>query len=75
MTPVGKSRGSTGVVIATHADQALGLLTDPSDAEVQTLKAFGYSRNETVLHTDSSPQNKYLRGWTTRIDSFRSGDY
>ena len=42
------------VVIATHADQALGLLTDPSDQEVQTLKAFGYSRNETVLHTDAS---------------------
>jgi uncharacterized protein len=42
------------VVIATHADQALGLLTDPSDDEVSTLKEFGYSRNETVLHTDSS---------------------
>jgi predicted NAD/FAD-binding protein len=42
------------VVIATHADQALGLLTDPSDAEVSTLKEFGYSRNVTVLHTDSS---------------------
>ena len=33
------------VVIATHADQALGLLTDPSDEEVSTLKEFGYSRN------------------------------
>ena len=42
------------VVIATHADQALDLLTDPSDEEVATLKAFGYSRNVTVLHTDSS---------------------
>ncbi|MEP7035118.1 MAG: FAD-dependent oxidoreductase [Actinomycetota bacterium] len=42
------------VVIATHADQALGLLTDPSDDEVRTLKAFGYSHNETVLHTDTS---------------------
>ncbi|MDQ5840100.1 MAG: FAD-dependent oxidoreductase, partial [Chloroflexota bacterium] len=42
------------VVLATHADQALGLLTDPSDQEVQTLKAFGYSSNETLLHTDSS---------------------
>ena len=42
------------VVIATHADQALGMLTDPTDAEVETLKAFGYSRNETVLHTDAS---------------------
>ena len=42
------------VVIATHADQALSLLADPSDAEVATLKQFGYSANETVLHTDSS---------------------
>src|SRR5487761_1245358 len=42
------------IVIATHADQALALLTDPSDAEVSTLKEFGYSRNVTVLHTDSS---------------------
>ena len=42
------------VVIATHADQALDLLTDPSDEEVTTLKEFGYSRNVTVLHTDSS---------------------
>ncbi len=32
------------VVIATHADQALGLLADPSDAEVTTLKQFGYSQ-------------------------------
>jgi uncharacterized protein len=42
------------VVIATHADQALGLLTDPTDAEVTVLKQFGYSRNVTVLHTDGS---------------------
>jgi uncharacterized protein len=42
------------VVIATHADQALGLLTDPSDAEVSTLKQFGYSQNVTVLHTDGA---------------------
>jgi predicted NAD/FAD-binding protein len=42
------------VVIATHADQALGMLADPSDDEVTTLKEFTYSRNPTVLHTDSS---------------------
>ncbi|MGZ5369459.1 MAG: NAD(P)/FAD-dependent oxidoreductase [Aeromicrobium sp.] len=42
------------VVIATHADQALALLTDASDAEVNTLGAFGYSENETVLHRDAS---------------------
>ena len=40
------------VVIATHADEALKLLTDASDAELKTLGAFGYSENETVLHRD-----------------------
>ncbi len=42
------------VVIATHADIALGLLTDPSGEETRVLGAFEYSDNETVLHTDAS---------------------
>jgi predicted NAD/FAD-binding protein len=42
----------THVVIATHADTALGLLADPTVAEHAVLGAFGYSRNHTVLHTD-----------------------
>jgi uncharacterized protein len=60
------------VVIATHADQALGLLTDPSDAEVATLKQFGYSHNVTVLHTDSSvlPDAAQARAcWNYRMTS------
>jgi len=40
------------VVIATHADQALSLLVNPTDDEVTTLKQFQYSANETVLHSD-----------------------
>jgi uncharacterized protein len=42
------------VVIATHADEALGLLTDPSDLETVVLSAFDYSPNATLLHTDGS---------------------
>ncbi len=60
------------VVIATHADQALDLLTDPSDEEVTTLKAFGYSRNVTVLHTDNSvlPDAARARAcWNYRMTS------
>ncbi|MGA6166636.1 NAD(P)/FAD-dependent oxidoreductase [Amycolatopsis magusensis] len=40
------------VVVATHADQALGLLGEPTDAEREVLGAFGYSRNEAWLHTE-----------------------
>ena len=42
------------VVIATHADEALALLADPTAAESEVLGAFRYSRNETVLHRDGS---------------------
>jgi predicted NAD/FAD-binding protein len=41
------------VVLATHADTALALLAAPSVAERDVLGEFGYSRNRTVLHTDS----------------------
>jgi predicted NAD/FAD-binding protein len=39
-------------VVATHADDALSLLVDPTAAERATLGAFSSSVNETVLHTD-----------------------
>jgi predicted NAD/FAD-binding protein len=42
------------VVIATHPDQALRLLADPSAAERQVLGAFGYSGSTVLLHTDTS---------------------
>ncbi len=42
------------VVIAAHPDQALAMLADPSAAERAVLGGFGYSTNQTVLHTDSS---------------------
>ncbi|MBA2740514.1 MAG: FAD-dependent oxidoreductase [Actinobacteria bacterium] len=49
-----KTRTYDRVVIATHADQALALLEDPSDHERAILGAFPYTRNDAVLHTDSS---------------------
>jgi uncharacterized protein len=65
------------VVIAIHADQALALLADPSDAEVATLKQFGYSRNATVLHTDGSvlPDAARARAcWNYRMTSCHRPD-
>jgi predicted NAD/FAD-binding protein len=42
------------VVIATHSDQALAMLSDPSPREAEILGAIPYQRNEAVLHTDST---------------------
>jgi len=40
------------VVVATHSDQALSMLRDPSDDERSILSAIAYQPNEAVLHTD-----------------------
>jgi predicted NAD/FAD-binding protein len=42
------------VVLATHADEALHLLGDPTDAEFDVLGSFAYSANLTQLHSDES---------------------
>ncbi|HEX5852030.1 MAG TPA: FAD-dependent oxidoreductase [Solirubrobacteraceae bacterium] len=42
------------VILATHSDQALALLSDPSARESETLGAIPYQDNEAVLHTDSA---------------------
>lgn len=41
-----------GVVVATHAPDALSVLADPSEEERRVLGAFRTTTNETVLHTD-----------------------
>jgi predicted NAD/FAD-binding protein len=42
------------VVIATHSDQALRMLRDPSSRERELLSSIAYQPNEAVLHTDST---------------------
>ncbi|MEP7056269.1 MAG: NAD(P)/FAD-dependent oxidoreductase [Caldimonas sp.] len=53
------------VVIATHADQALGLLPDASVDERRLLGAFGYSRNRAVLHRDASLMPRRPAVWSS----------
>lgn len=47
-------RAFDGVVVATSAPRALGLLEDASAEEQELLGAFETTSNETVLHTDAS---------------------
>jgi predicted NAD/FAD-binding protein len=53
------------VVIATHSDQALALLADPSEAEREILGAIPYQRNEAVLHTDTSLLPRRRATWSS----------
>jgi predicted NAD/FAD-binding protein len=53
------------VVVATHADQALELLEDPSPDERRVLGAWSYSRNHVVLHTDTALLPPRRRAWAS----------
>jgi hypothetical protein len=53
------------VVIATHADQALELLDDPTAQERRLLGAFHYSRNTAVLHSDPALMPKRRAVWSS----------
>jgi predicted NAD/FAD-binding protein len=53
------------VVIATHSDQALAMLGDPSEAEREILGAVPYQANEAVLHTDASLMPRRRAAWSS----------
>ncbi|MBO9514903.1 MAG: NAD(P)/FAD-dependent oxidoreductase [Variovorax sp.] len=53
------------VVIAAHADQALGLLPDARPDERRLLGAFRYTRNHAVLHGDPAAMPRRQRVWSS----------
>jgi predicted NAD/FAD-binding protein len=70
VTDDGERRAFDAVVVATHADQALALLADPTDDERRVLGGFAYTTNDTVLHTDASflPRTPAARAsWNYRL--------
>ena len=48
----GRTTAFDAVVVATHADQALALLAQPTPVEEKVLGAFPYTPNPALLHTD-----------------------
>ena len=61
----GESERFDEVVIATHSDQALALLADPSDPEREILGALPYQPSEAVLHTDTRLLPRRHRAWAS----------
>ena len=60
------------VVFATHSDQALGMLKDPTEKEKDILSSIPYQKNEVLLHIDSSvlPKRKLAwASWNYQLDS------
>jgi len=53
------------IVVATHSDQALDLLSDPSTAEREVLGAIRYQSNRATLHTDVRLLPANPRAWAS----------
>jgi len=53
------------VVIATHADQAIKLLQDPSAEETSCLGCWRYTKSRTLLHTDETVMPPIRKVWSS----------
>jgi len=53
------------VIIATHSDQALQMLEDPSAKEKEILGSLPYQQNEALLHTDESILPRKKQAWSS----------
>jgi len=68
----GASERFDKVVFACHSDQALALLSNPSEQEQAILGAIRYASNDVVLHTDTRLLPRRRRAWASwnyRLDS------
>lgn len=61
----GERRRFDDAVIATHADEALAMLADPTPAETRLLGAFRYTTNRAVLHADARLMPRRRRVWSS----------
>ena len=60
------------VILATHADEALNLIKNPTADEINILKNFRYKKNIAVVHSDESvmPKNqKNWCSWNAKVDN------
>ena len=64
------------VILATHADQALAMLSDADGTEQAALSAIRFQPNHAVLHADPSVMPRRRRcwsSWVSRGDTGRAG--
>ena len=62
------------VVIATHADDALSLIENPTKEESKILSNFKYKKNLAVIHSDSSFMPKNIKAWSSWNSSILKND-
>jgi predicted NAD/FAD-binding protein len=65
VTDAKETRPYDMVILASHADESLALLEDPSKKERELLGAFSYQTNIALLHTDTSVMPKVRSAWSS----------
>jgi predicted NAD/FAD-binding protein len=64
------------VIVATHSDQALALLANPTPIEQEILSSIPYQTNHTILHTDSRlmpDRRKVWASWNYQLPETSQG--
>lgn len=64
-TREGEAQTFDKVILASHADQSLRMLADPTPLESELLSPFHYQPNEAALHTDPRFMPKTRRCWAS----------
>jgi len=62
------------VVIATHANDALSLIENPTKEEKKLLSKFKYKKNLAVIHSDDSFMPKNKKAWCSWNSSISNND-
>ncbi len=60
------------VIFATHADQAISILENPSDDEKKLLTKFNYKKNTAIIHTDEKAMPLNKKAWSSWNSSINS---
>ncbi len=61
----GEKREYDKIILASHADESLKILGDPTQQERDLLSKFTYQKNRATLHTDESMMPKEKRAWSS----------
>jgi len=62
------------VIIATHADEALAMIENPTDQEKEILSNFSYKENIAYIHTDQSVMPKNKKAWCSWNSSMKKDE-
>ena len=62
------------VIIATHADEALAMIENPTNQEKEILSNFSYKENIAYIHNDQSVMPKNKRAWCSWNSSMKKDE-